>query len=325
MKTICPPFWHPIISEGFILDWDGVLADTRLDFSQIRMKYFNGQSVPIIEGMKTLAEDRRQELWHDIYTLEMEGAEQATPVEQSVEFVNWLNNHDIPWVVVSRNCMDSIRLAAEKIKFPLPSKVFSRDDGPVKPDPKALWLAADMLKVPAEKCVMVGDFVYDLIGARRAGMRAILVERPRVEWQHWADVVFPTMGDFLKDLCSPSPLVPWEYTSLVEEKGEKWLFQTWQLSLQVPDDIPNICSFCEEAARLGIGKLVVTPDVVLSVEQWKNWPGLSSAYLDVDQVTVIHETVRRRYPFITVYEGSDGIQLSGNVASMESELEDIVL
>ena len=43
------PFWHPARMDGFILDWDGVLANTRLDFQPVRDKYFGGQIVPLIE------------------------------------------------------------------------------------------------------------------------------------------------------------------------------------------------------------------------------------------------------------------------------------
>ena len=322
MKTIYTPFWHPIESAGFILDWDGVLADTNLDFSGIRTKYFNGEPAPLIEGMAALSEERKKELWQDIYTLEMNGAEQAVPVEKSIEFVEWLNDHNIPWAVVSRNCMDSIRRAAERIDFPLPPKVFSRDNGPVKPDPEALWLAAQEIGVPAEQCVMVGDFVYDLIGARRAGMRAVLVERPRVEWQHWADAIYPTMNDFLKSLNSPAPLVPWEYSSLEKQKGKGWLEKAWKLSVQIPDDMPDICNYCEEVARLGVGTLLCTPSVKFSVQQWRIWPGLAPSFLDIDQVSVIQKTLKQRYPLVTVKEGSEGIRLSESMASIERELEE---
>ena len=40
LETIAPPFWHPAVKGAFILDWDGVLADTKLDFSALRQRYF---------------------------------------------------------------------------------------------------------------------------------------------------------------------------------------------------------------------------------------------------------------------------------------------
>ncbi|WP_286954839.1 HAD family hydrolase, partial [Aminobacterium sp. UBA5277] len=289
--------------------------------SEIRSKYFQGRPVPLLEGMAMFSEKEKSELWHDIYELEMNGAEQATPVQYAMDFVEWLNQKSIPWVVVSRNCGDSIRLAAKKINFPLPDKVFCRDAGPVKPDPKALWLAAKELNLEAQQCAMVGDYVYDLVGARRAGMRALLVQRPQAEWRHWADAVFPTMKDLLEALQSPLPLIPWEYTSLVEQKGERWLIKAWLLSLQIPDDAPDIGSLCEEAARLGAGSLVISPSVSLSPAQWKNWPGLSPVYLGMEQGAVIREVLKKRFPLISIREGTDGVLLSGVPHLVEREME----
>ena len=30
------PFWSPAGASGFILDWDGVIAETRLDFTRAK-------------------------------------------------------------------------------------------------------------------------------------------------------------------------------------------------------------------------------------------------------------------------------------------------
>ncbi len=45
-----------------------------------------------------------------------------------------------------------------------------------KPDPRIFLAATDRLGIPASECVYVGDiFSIDVLGARRAGMRAILI------------------------------------------------------------------------------------------------------------------------------------------------------
>ena len=56
------PFWHPSESKGFIIDWDGVIADTRLDFSGIRRKFFNGEPVLLLEEAERLPEEKKKEL-----------------------------------------------------------------------------------------------------------------------------------------------------------------------------------------------------------------------------------------------------------------------
>jgi len=52
-----------------------------------------------------------------------------------------------------------------------------------KPDPRALQLIADAWQIPPREIVMVGDSPpYDILGAHRAGMRAILTERGDGSW-----------------------------------------------------------------------------------------------------------------------------------------------
>ncbi|HCD71703.1 MAG TPA: HAD family hydrolase, partial [Thermovirga lienii] len=66
MPFIFPPFWHPAQAGGFILDWDGVLANTKLNFQRIRDKYFNGRLVPLLESGRLLEEKKRLELERDL-------------------------------------------------------------------------------------------------------------------------------------------------------------------------------------------------------------------------------------------------------------------
>lgn len=306
MAEISKPFWHPSVSLGFILDWDGVLADTRLDFSGIRNKYFAGKRVPLIEAANLLTQDQKDELWKDIYELEMEGAAQAVPVSGSLDLVKWLDDHGIPWAVVSRNCMDSIYLAAGKIGFPLPEVTMSRDEGPQKPDPEALWLASKRIGIQPSRCVMVGDFLYDLVGARRAGMRAVLVERMGEDWDFWADACFPQVLDLLKSLSDPLPLIPWEYHSLVNRKGKAWLQKSWNFHILLPSDDPHISQKAFHAASLGIGHISVPPGETVSMDQWENWPGARSIFLDAPLAQSLRTYIEGHFPLVSIEESYEG-------------------
>ena len=44
-----------------------------------------------------------------------------------------------------------------------------------KPDPQVFLLAADRLRTPRERCVVVEDSPYGIEGARRAGMKSVAV------------------------------------------------------------------------------------------------------------------------------------------------------
>lgn len=297
VPPVAPPFWHPAFSKGFILDWDGVLADTKLNFKPLREKYFDGRFVPLFEAMKTLPPSLGKELEKDIYQVEMTGAEEAEAVEGAFELLEWLESKAIPWCVVSRNCLDSILLAAKKTGLPLPKIVRSRDEAPVKPDPEALWAAAESMGVDGKDCVMVGDFVYDLVGARRAGMRAVLVQRPEAEWKHWADVDYDKLTEFLASLKAPEPLVPWEYATVAAGEGIEALTAAAASGIIVPVTDPFVLGGVIERAGKGtIFFRLDDPSATLTPEQWKNFPGLSPTWLDTPLSSVIEFLLQCRYP-----------------------------
>jgi len=67
--------------------------------------------------------------------------------------------------------------------------VITREDGPVKPDPFAVLKACEEMQVEPQQSVMVGDFLFDLICARRAGVKSVLYgSQPNyADYQHEAD------------------------------------------------------------------------------------------------------------------------------------------
>jgi phosphoglycolate phosphatase-like HAD superfamily hydrolase len=215
---------HPAQAKAFILDWDGVLADTQLDFKPLRQKYFDGKAasesssekgspfsipIPLLEATSALPESLREEVMAEICRIEIEGAERAVAVDGAKDLIAWLAGKGAatdeaqnprPWAVVSRNCRDSITLAAERCDIVLPSVLLSREDPYVKPDPRALVLAAERLGVNLSDCVMVGDFVYDLQAARSAAIPSVLVRSNGAAWECLADFTYATVKDFVKAL-----------------------------------------------------------------------------------------------------------------------------
>jgi HAD superfamily hydrolase (TIGR01509 family) len=192
---------HPAEAGAFLLDWDGVLADTRLNFLPVREKYFGGRIVPLSEAAATLPEPDRSMALAEIYRIEMEGADAATAVEGAKDLIAWLAKERKPWAVISRNSLESIVLAAKRCGITLPPVTLSREDRYVKPDPRALGLAAERLGAALADCVMVGDFKYDLEAAKNAGIPSVFVrQKTGADWEEIADFAYATVKEFVEDL-----------------------------------------------------------------------------------------------------------------------------
>ena len=303
-QSIVTPFWHPAQSGAFILDWDGVLADTRLNFLPLRQKYFGGKTVPLIEAAASLPEPLSTEVKSEICRIEMEGAKKATAVEGAHDLITWLNENKKPWAVVSRNCRDSILLAAEQSGIDLPLVVLSREDPHVKPAPEAMALAAKKLKIDLADCVMVGDFIYDLLGARRAAIRSVLVQRDGVEWANLADIAYPTVKEFVKSLSSPEPLVPWEYHDLVQERGTDYFTNVARRIYRMG----NTATFSQalELARMGVIHLSVPNDLKIGIDDWKN-SSLPAQTINMPLHVLLRDVMAAHWPCVEITATSEDL------------------
>jgi phosphoglycolate phosphatase-like HAD superfamily hydrolase len=76
--------------------------------------------------------------------------------------------------------------------------VFTRDDGPVKPDPWAMRETCRRWRVDPQEVVVIGDYRFDVEAGRAAGMRTVLIAQP--------DDVEARLGGELADLVLDSLL-----------------------------------------------------------------------------------------------------------------------
>ena len=157
--------------------------------------------------------------------------------------------------------------------------------------------------------MVVGDFVNDILGARRAGMRAVLVERGPEPWSAWADVAFPRVMDLVASLGDPEPLHPWEYAAL----DSQWLRNAWRLEGVLSPGTPLLGAVVEQACALGLGTLGVPPNSTLSPEQWRSWRGLPPEVMGCPLEDVVRRICAERYPLVTVRPaGASSLELPEN-------------
>lgn len=296
------PFWSPAGASGFLLDWDGVIAETKLDFSGIREKYYGGRRAMLLEEAFTLEPDAREAMFKELAELEMAGAEGAVPVPGAFELIEWLNKNNVPYCILSRNLTEVIRRGAEVIGFDLPPRTWGRDNMEwVKPDPRALLAAAGAIGADPRRCVYVGDFLYDLQGARRAGMRAVLVQRDEPRWSCWADVVYPLLTGLVEALHSPEPVVPWEYREIYAKKGERWLHNAASFIFSVPGEpSPTTDCWLARAASLGVGGFYVDPEKIFTPDDWKKNPSFDTSAMGLKWSEVVSGFLAPRYPLARV-------------------------
>ena len=176
--------------RGVIFDLDGTLIDSRLDFDQMRrdMEFTAGQL--ILETLEALPEGARKDRCREVLRQhEYRGAMSATLIPGAAELMAELDRRRIPQAILTRNSREMTELSLRRLQLAF-SQVLTREDAPPKPDPEGLHIICRNWLIDPGDVVFVGDFHFDVIAGRRAGMPTILyAPGPRPDYAHEADHV----------------------------------------------------------------------------------------------------------------------------------------
>ncbi len=95
---------------------------------------------------------------------------QVRPLPGARELLEHLTRVGVPWAIATSGYIESARPTLEGLGVPETTPVVTRDQvAHAKPDPDLFLAAAERLGVDIARAVVVGDSVWDLLAARRAG------------------------------------------------------------------------------------------------------------------------------------------------------------
>ncbi len=95
---------------------------------------------------------------------------QVRPLPGARELLRTLTGAGLPWAIATSGRREVAQPILDLLALDPWVPVVTRDDVHyAKPDPDLFLTAAERLKIPIQECVVVGDSVWDLLAARRAG------------------------------------------------------------------------------------------------------------------------------------------------------------
>jgi phosphoglycolate phosphatase len=159
--------------RGIVFDMDGTLVESALDFDAMRREMNLPAGRPVLEALAEMeaAEERRCRAILEQH--ERLGAERAFVFPGVVEFMKTMHDCGVRQAVWTRNgrSVTEATLARLDLRF---ERVVTREDGPAKPDPAAIWEICETWQLDRREMVLIGDYVFDLEAAKRAGIRGVL-------------------------------------------------------------------------------------------------------------------------------------------------------
>ena len=158
--------------KALIMDFDGTIIEPFFDWPAIKAELGIGD-VLVLDAVRDADEKEGRRIMAIMEGYEKASAKQSKLNAGAAGFLDFLEEENIPWAIVSNNHSKNIRECCKKFGIKAPH-VFGRDCGFYKPSPESLLIAAKALGAEPAECVVVGDNRIDVQGAGNAGMRSIL-------------------------------------------------------------------------------------------------------------------------------------------------------
>jgi HAD superfamily hydrolase (TIGR01549 family) len=180
--------------RGVLFDLDGVVVAQCLDFVAIKREIFGSTEGFILERMRELSGEARARAEAILERHETDAASRCQPVEGIVPLLQRLDRDGLRLGLVTRNSRKSVDLIQARFQFPF-SAVVTREDAPPKPAPDPILLACRRLALAPWETLFVGDFEFDMLAGRRAGVRTALLCSPVQSDSSHADHVIATLAE----------------------------------------------------------------------------------------------------------------------------------
>jgi HAD superfamily hydrolase (TIGR01549 family) len=158
--------------RAMAFDLDGTLIKTNVRFSEYRRRLGNIQG-DILEYIKTTDEATQQRLFGVIDDYEHAIQKDCTLTEGVLEVIDYLQTNDIKMGIITRSTQQHAHRIIEKLNIPI-SLAIGRDTITPKPSGDALRLLSNLLKVPLDQMLFVGDYIWDILAGKDAGVKTVL-------------------------------------------------------------------------------------------------------------------------------------------------------
>ncbi|WP_223861406.1 HAD family hydrolase [Geminicoccus harenae] len=163
-----------------VLAWHHALLESGIELSIWRIHRKIGMSGGLFtrallrETGRDLDEDVLRQLQERHAVAYRQLAGDVRPLPGTLELLAHLTELGCPWAIATSGRMETAGPVLERLKVPRHVPIITRDlVRHAKPDPDLFLAAVEKLALPAADAYVVGDSVWDMLAARRAGMLGV--------------------------------------------------------------------------------------------------------------------------------------------------------
>ncbi len=163
-----------------VIAWRSALAGLGIDLSVWRIHRRIGMSGGLFvtallrETGLSLTQEQIDDLQHAHAAAYTEQIDSVKPLPGAISLLSELTERGVPWAIATSGYAATARRALDMLQLPEDTPMVTRDlVRRAKPDPDLFLAGAALLDIEPRSAMVVGDSVWDLLAARRAGSLGI--------------------------------------------------------------------------------------------------------------------------------------------------------
>ena len=182
--------------KGVLFDLDGTIVELNLNFDRLREE-LNIKERFILEAIYRLNGDDKRKALNRLKEIEIESATNSVLMPGVKDVFEFLKDNKIKTGIVTRNCREAVDIILQKHGLDV-GCVITREDAPPKPSPEPIRFALKKLSLAPQNSIYVGDFLFDILAGKNAGVKTVLIlnERNR-EFKELADISVHSMEELI--------------------------------------------------------------------------------------------------------------------------------
>lgn len=185
---------NPRVFQGVIFDMDGTLTRPSLDFGAIRRE-LNLPAGDIAHQVQGLPPAQQRAAWAIIETHEAQARADQSLQPGADELLRACRQRALRVGLVTRNDADSVAHLCARFDLTFDA-VVTREFPVMKPHPDTVRHILQQWAMPADRVLMVGDYVHDLECGRAAGTATCFFHNPgHTDYSSEADFVVRSMAE----------------------------------------------------------------------------------------------------------------------------------
>lgn len=159
--------------SAVLFDLDGTITQPCIDFDAIRAE-IGGLQGTILEATAKMTSAEKARVEEILRRHEAIAAANSELNPGAAKLIEQLRQESRKVAIITRNSHDSVGQIAKIHKLTFDA-VYTREDGPPKPNPFGVLHLCEILGVKPQDTLVVGDYLYDLVSGRRAGAKTVLL------------------------------------------------------------------------------------------------------------------------------------------------------